>query len=188
MGRDTWCRMKTRKRCGTRPRRWAPKTHFFLKVVGVAWSFVCWYSPRHGYVAVELIRHRREGPDERVYLTLPEPEMKRRVVGGGGSDSPHQHLAPIESDVLTRFPSLVAHCCITRYDDGEPRKPGWVTIKTLGSAWVVQAKDPDACASLTATGPTLDEALTLADLLLGAEEAPWEPDPFLKKLGGKKSG
>lgn len=99
-----------------------------------------------------------------------------------------QHLAAIESNVFTRLMGLVAHCCITRYEDGDPRKPGWFTVKTMGSAWIVQVKDPDAALSLSATGQTLDDALCLADLLLTSEEAPWEPDPFLKRtLGnGKK--
>jgi len=92
-----------------------------------------------------------------------------------------QHLAAIDTSFFGKHLELVKHCCITRYDDGDPRKPGWFTIKTMGSAWVVQVKDPDAALSLTATGQTLDDALTLADLLLGSEEAPWEPDPFLKR-------
>jgi hypothetical protein len=91
-------------------------------------------------------------------------------------------LAAVESTLLGGHLELVKHCSITRYDDGDPRKPGWFTIKTMGSAWVVQVKDPDAGLSLTATGQTLDDAITLADLLLGSEEAPWEPDPFLKRL------
>jgi hypothetical protein len=98
----------------------------------------------------------------------------------GGADRP-VHLAAVESDVLSKLPELVKHCCITRYDDGDARKPGWFTVKTMGSAWVVQVKDPDACVSLSATAQSLDDALILADLLLASEEAPWEPDPFLKQ-------
>jgi len=30
-------------------------------------------------------------------------------------------------------------------------------------------------------GQTLDDALALIDILLTSEEAPWEPDPFLKR-------
>lgn len=96
------------------------------------------------------------------------------------------HLAPVESNVLDRFPSLVAHCAVTAYDDGTPRKTGWWTVKTMGTTWVVQVKDPDGCVSLSATGPTLDDALTLADLLVGTDDAPWESDPFLQRTGTKK--
>lgn len=108
--------------------------------------------------------------------------MKKKTVSSAATskDGP-SHLAAIESDVLCKCPELVKHCAITRYDDGDPRKTGWFTVKTMGSAWVVQVKDPDACLSLTATGQSLDDALCLADLLLGSQEAPWEPDPFLKR-------
>jgi len=107
--------------------------------------------------------------------------MKKKTASATqvGKDGP-KHLAAIESTVFSKLHGLVSHCCVTRYDDGDPRKPGWFTIKTLGSAWVVQVKDPDAALSLTATGPTLDDALALAEILITSEEAPWEPDAFLQ--------
>lgn len=116
--------------------------------------------------------------------------MKRRQVSNHGAkqDGP-QHLAAIESTVFSRLHSLVAHCATTKYEDGSPRKPGWFTIKTMGSAWVVQVKEPDEALQLSAVGQTLDDALALIDILLTSEEAPWEPDPFLKRQSGngKKS-
>lgn len=112
--------------------------------------------------------------------------MKKKSSGPApaGADRPH-HLAAVESTVFSRLFNLVQHCCVTRYDDGDARKPGWFTVKTMGSAWVVQVKDPDAAVSLSATAQNLDDALALADLLLGSEEAPWEPDPFLKAQRSK---
>lgn len=86
---------------------------------------------------------------------------------------------------MSKCHELVKHCCVTKYDDGEPRKAGWFTVKTMGAAWVVQVKDPDAALSFSATSQTLDDALQLADLLLGSDEAPWEPDPWLKREKGK---
>jgi hypothetical protein len=41
-------------------------------------------------------------------------------------------------------------------------------------------KDPDSANSFPTVGKTLDEALTTAALLLGCEEAPWEPDVYLQ--------
>lgn len=113
--------------------------------------------------------------------------MKKKIVSGTtqGPDAP-KHLAAVESNVFSKLMALVAHCAVTRYDDGDPRKPGWFTVKTMGSAWIVQVKDPDAALSLTATGQTLDDALCLAELLLSSDEAPWEPDPFLKRQGSPK--
>jgi len=107
---------------------------------------------------------------------------KKTIPNVSGTANGPSHLAAVESDVLQKFPALVKHCCVTRYEDGEPRKPGWWTVKTMGSAWVVQVKDPDSGLSLSATQQTIDDALALADLLLSSEEAPWEPDPFLKKM------
>lgn len=106
--------------------------------------------------------------------------MKRRVLKSHeATEGKVVHAAALESNVFTKLHQLVAHCAVTRYDDGEPRRPGWFTVKTMGALWVVQVKDPDAAASLSATGATLDDALVLADLLLSAPDAPWEPDPFL---------
>jgi len=110
---------------------------------------------------------------------------KKSVPNVAGATNGPTHLAAVESDLLQKCPELVKHCCVTRYEDGEPRKPGWFTVKTMGSAWVVQVKDPDSCLSLSATQQTLDDALCLADLLLGSTEAPWEPDAFLRQQGAK---
>lgn len=119
-------------------------------------------------------------PDTVTEFPVPEFFMKRKQVGQQPPKDGACHLAPVESGVFAKLHNLVAHCAVTRYDDGEPRTPGWFTVKTLGSAWVVQVKDPDAAAQLQTASDTLDNALTMADLLLGSEEAPWEPDPFLK--------
>lgn len=102
----------------------------------------------------------------------------------GGNDGP-RHLAAMESNVFAKLHNVVAHCAVTRYDDGDPRQPGWITVKTMGSAWIVQIKDPDSCMQMSCTAQSLDDALCLADLMLGAESAPWEPDPFLR---AKKKG
>lgn len=95
------------------------------------------------------------------------------------------HLAPMESNVFSKLHNIVSHLSVTRYEDGSPRRPGWVTVKTMGSSWAVQIKDPDSCQSCQAIGATLDDALALADLILGAESGPWEPDPFLKQQAAK---
>lgn len=92
-----------------------------------------------------------------------------------------KHLAAIESNILSQCLALVKHCAVTQYDDGEPRKPGWITIKTFGSAWQVEAKDPDSCLSLRVVENSLDEALQLLALLLESDEAPWELDTWLQQ-------
>lgn len=96
------------------------------------------------------------------------------------------HLAAVDSTIFGKMLPLVQHCTHTQYEDKTPRKPGWMTIKTMGAAWVVELKDPDSCSRLTVVQQTLDDALTLASVLLESEEAPWEPDPWLKQANAKK--
>jgi hypothetical protein len=115
--------------------------------------------------------------------------MKRRNVGGGGSGAPRRTVVTTTSKVFAKFPGLIEHCCVVMYEDGSPRKPGWLTIQVWGGAWCVRVKDPDAAASLTVTAALLDDALVLAEAMVDAPEAPWEHDSFLasSKPAKKKS-
>jgi len=148
-----------------------------------------WYGPRTGHYATSVHLGSEWHPPASEW-SCPEKHVKKKApkaAVAGASVAPH--LAPLETNVFGKLFNIVSHCCLTRYDDGDARQPGWVTIKTQGSAWVVQVKDPDGCCGMQCIGNTLDDALALADLLLGAEDAPWEPDRFLlanKARDGKK--
>jgi len=87
----------------------------------------------------------------------------------------------METVTFGQLVPLVEHMAVTKYEDGDSREPGWITIKTHGKGWIVQVKDPDSGMSFQALGNTLDGALETANLLLGCDEAPWEPDAWLKK-------
>lgn len=113
------------------------------------------------------------------------PSMKKKLQKSDDGDG--KHLAPVETNHLAQLLPLVEHCCCRRYDDGDPREPGWFTVKTSGSAWIVQVKDPDSGMSFSAIGETLDKALETAALLLGCDEAPWEPDQWLKQKKTRSS-
>lgn len=110
-------------------------------------------------------------------------DVKKKTKVNSGADVPH--LAAVESNVFANLMGLVNHCAITRYDDGDPRKVGWITLKTYGSAWQVEAKDPDTCCRLTVVENSLDNALGLLNMLLESEEAPWEPDQWLQQQAAK---
>lgn len=110
-------------------------------------------------------------------------KMKKRTVPGNSGGA--KHLAPLESDIMAQCHALVKHMALTQYDDGDQRKPGWITIKTFGSSWQIEIKDPDSCLALRVMGPTLDECLALATLLLESDEAPWEPDTWLQQQAAK---
>lgn len=90
-----------------------------------------------------------------------------------------QHLAAMETTRFADVMSLVEHCALLKYEDGSPRQPGWITIKTNGSAWTIQVKDPDTACSFAAVADTLDKAVETAALLLSCDDAPWERDRFL---------
>lgn len=156
-----------------------------VKVKVGDWEWWVLYLPYRGWVA-RAVRQRGT-----IYTCWFDPiqlggtTVKKKTTGGVPSTGSAMHLAPVDSDILSRLPAVVAHMAVTRYDDGDSRRPGWVTISTLGSSWKVVAKDPDAAAQCTALGGSLDDALSLLELLLASEEAPWEPDSFLAK-GRKK--
>ena len=96
-----------------------------------------------------------------------------------------KHLAPVESRLFEGLLSLVEHMCMMQYEDGTPRIPGWVTLKSQGAAWCMQVKDPDSCSSFTAVGPTLDAAVETAALLLACDDAPWEADKWLAESAAR---
>jgi len=169
-----------------RPCRWLPKgkSRFCVGLgkllfwVDATWRRGMWVSAREyrGTVprgAVAKIVYRR-------------PSMKRRV-SKSSPEGQANHLAPMETTRFADVMSIVEHCALRKYDDGELREPGWVTIKTQGAAWCVQVKDPDACVSFIAIGETLDKALETAGLLLACEEAPWEHDKYLADMKAKKA-
>jgi len=125
------------------------------------------------------------------WSTFDRPDTRgrvrvKRVKQAGSGDASQKHLAALESVLFGKLQAIVSHLAITQYDDGSPRKPGWVTIKTLGAAWVVEAKDPDSCCKLSVVQNTLDDALAALCLLLESDEAPWEPDAWLQDRKPKK--
>lgn len=168
-----------------RPRYWlsrnwvrhvvAAKRGHYVLVAKRWWGVSIWACVRDG-------QHIQCWPSCDTYMEMTK--VKRRLKT---ADAPNTlHLAAVESDILGKHLPLVQHCSHTQYEDKTPRKPGWITIKTMGSAWVVEVKDPDSCSRLTVVQQTLDDALTLASVLLESEEAPWEADPWLKQQSTKK--
>lgn len=110
--------------------------------------------------------------------------MKKKNVKAGAEAG--KHLAPMETNYLGALLPLVEHCALRQYEDGDPREPGYFTVRTSGSAWQIQVKDPDACVSFTTTADTLDKALETAVLLLSCDEAPWEHDRWLEDAKKRK--
>lgn len=100
-----------------------------------------------------------------------------------------RHLAALETELFREHLALLEHVSLLQYDDGESREPGWFTLRTSGAAWQIVVKDPDSASSFSVVAKTVDEVLATANLLLGCDEAPWEPDAYLSaqsKRKGKK--
>jgi len=95
-----------------------------------------------------------------------------------------KHLAAMETECFGAFMAVLEALAMLQYDDGTPRQAGYLGVWTQGSVWAARITDKDADATLTAEGRTLDEALGLLALLLGAEDAPWEPAARRKRKGG----
>lgn len=178
MGDDRTIRTGTRRGCTRRVCRWAPRRTFKLTVLWGCRELTLWYKPRRGYTPARLLVTGRDGRvTETIFPSLDYRPMKKRVVGAK-TTSEFTHLAPMESKLFGQLHNLVKHLAVTKYDDGEPRTPGTWMAKTLGTAYVLVLKDPDACAQMQVTAPTIDDAFVMADLMLGSEEAPWEVDPW----------
>jgi hypothetical protein len=151
----------------------------------------CWYSPSRGYCPHVLRRlDRATSVRATIFPPVLETRMRKPIPQASEKTGP-LHLAPVESKVFGKLMNIIAHCAEVRYDDGTPRQPGWVTVRTLGGSWQVTAKEPEAGCQLVSVAATLDDALAQLNLLLGAPEAPWEVDPWARRQGGgnqKKKG
>lgn len=180
----TWSSRERRPR--RKPGRFAPRTGFKLRLLLVGRVIEFWYSLERGYVPCS-IRRTATGQDSAVLLFFPvtESRLKKRTPQATNGTGP-KNLAAVETRVFGSLMNIVAHLADVRYDDGSPRTPGPVFIKTLGGAWLVTAKEPDAGCQLPVTANTLDDALAALDLLLGADDAPWEIDPWARRQGQQK--
>lgn len=95
--------------------------------------------------------------------------------------------ASLATKLLQELSPILQHLAVRQYDDGAIRTPGTLLVKTVGSMWQITAKDPDSRQQLLVLAATLDDALLMLSMLLEADDAPWEPDPWAKEVAPKKS-
>lgn len=168
-----------------RPRRWVRMCRCTYVLVQRTRIILLTFRPWHGLTLTAVALPEWSSSDAWVEVwRAPEYIMKKKAVRTEMGEA--VHLAPMESVLLAKHHGLIAHCATRRYDDGDPREPGWLMIRTSGSAWSVVVKDPDTCSSFVASAPTLDDALALATLLLESDEAPWERDQWLQAASKKR--
>lgn len=111
--------------------------------------------------------------------------MKRKGKPADGSVVTAQ--ASLRTTILAQCPHLVEHLSVRAYDDGGQRQTGRLIVDVVGSMWRCIAKDADSGMQLVVYMPSLDDALLSLELLLGADEAPWEPDPYAKPKASPRS-
>lgn len=92
-----------------------------------------------------------------------------------------------ESKLFARLPRLAEYLTRVSYDDGSPRVPSYYTLRNRGASFEVTVYDPDSGGRLPVNGATLDEAFLALEKLLGAEEAPWQPDKYLMSELARKA-
>ena len=135
---------------------------------------------------VECIRKR---DDESVIVWSRPPKertVKKRKMGSSGDPTDAAvHLAAVETILMGQFPCIVAHLITTKWDDGTPRTPGTLMVKTMGSSYALTLKEPDDALQMTVLAQTIDDVFELAETLLGGDKAPWESDPWQRQRNTK---
>lgn len=110
--------------------------------------------------------------------------MKRRAAPQGGL--PVVPALPATSVMLGKLPLIREFLSATAYDDGTMRTPGYYTFRNRGHSYELTLSDPDSGMRLVARGPDIDKTFSLAETLLGTEDAQWEIDRYLTEQLEKK--
>ena len=163
---------------GKRPCKWLPSKMATLRLVWRTHTLLLTWQRGRGYhVSAWWKSFQGDATLATASRVWECPVVKKRSAKSAAENV--KHLAAMETKVFDGLLSLVEHCAVRQYDDGDPRETGWIQIRTSGAAWSVTVKDPDSCSSFQTVGDTLDKALETAALLLSCDEAPWEMDKWL---------
>jgi len=85
---------------------------------------------------------------------------------------------PSASKILAKCPLLIQFLTARSYEEGGARLPGRFWFEVQGTAFVVTLFDLDQALKVAVRAGTLDDVFAAVELLLGAENAPWEPDQY----------
>jgi len=171
----------------SRPRRYCPQRNWLLVVRWGCNAIGLWYVPNAGYTLHCFWLPFTGLWGERWTYPPLEKSVKKRTAPDVVSKDGPVHLAAAESKLFASLPSVMAHLITTRWDDGTTRTPGKLFLETVGTAFLLTAKEPDAGLQLRVSAGSLDDALAALDLALAAPDAPWEIDRWAQKnQAGKK--
>jgi len=183
MGKSWVVYHRKRRWVGRRPSAWLPMGEGEFKVLTRTLCLGMRFLPFRGIRLWGVwSRGRSVGmlPSEAVQLREITSVKKVKLAERGAV----KHLAALESEYLAEVQPVVEALGMLQYEDSSPRQPGYLGIWTQGSTWFVRLQDKDADAQMTCEGRTVDEALDTLAVLLGSENAPWEP---CSRRKGKKA-
>lgn len=174
---------RNRRWSATRPKRWTPMGRCYFSLLTGEVEYVIESKPFRGLFVVETRRKTwgRSPRDGEVLERRRRPTVKKVKVADRAAV---KSLASLDSVVLGQHPAIIDALVLLQYSDATPRQTGYLGVWTQGATWVVRLTDKDADATLTCEGRTFDEALGTLHLLLGADDAPWEPIARRKRKGG----
>lgn len=166
--------------------RWLPRARpITLHLAGASrWWRVRWW-PRVGYLVLAVGRRSAPADEPLTARTYEEVAMLKRRQPNGDGGLPLPAL-PSTSTALPKSPSLREFISSTEYDDKTGRTPGYFTLRNRGASYELTVYDPDSGTRLVCRGQTLDEVILLVERLLGAQDAPWETDPYLTEQLARK--
>lgn len=172
--------------CAKKVGQWLPRSgEKMIRVVGPRhWLLVQWL-PREGYWVVASGEVGK--PYTQPFYFNPRYQgdaMKRRQAARPG-DTVIPAL-PSASVHWPKLPAIREFISATKYDDGTPRTPGYITVRNRVTMYEVTMYDPDGAARICTRAPKLDDALSLMEQLLGVEDAPWEHDRYLAEQQAKQ--
>lgn len=178
----TWAPWAVKRLGGQTTPRFGEKRYFVDR--GKLWFLLHWVAN----VGYRVTAWGKAGwPPESVTDLHPHQSrsdmLKRRQPPQEGTPS-----IPLDgtSVILDDCPLLRQFLTHTAYDDMSPRQPGYVTIRTRGLTFEITLYDYDSGQRCACQGPSLDDMFAAAELVLGAEQAPWTPDSYLMSLLAKK--
>lgn len=85
---------------------------------------------------------------------------------------------PSESKILAKLVNVRTFLSARSYEGGGVRLPGKLWLEGNALGFTITLKDVDQALLLTVRASTLDDVFAAAELVLGAENAPWEVDQW----------
>lgn len=86
---------------------------------------------------------------------------------------------PSDTKILKKAcPMLVEFVTCRSYIEGGARVPGRFWFEPSGSGFMITLFDLDNAMKIAVRAGTIDDVFAACEVVLGAENAPWEPDQY----------